>query len=1179
MSSAVPTLAIALAIVAVSIILGVYLAKKFRMPDYGWKIGLILFVTLASAWITVTRWPPKLGIDLSGGVILYYQVDPTKKADPNKTLGQQEMEQLIAAVSRRINPGGVKEVTIRTAGVEQIEVIIPEVDQEEANRIKGIIQRAGTLEFRILANRKDHPEIIEQAMGEKSRIVRNKSGRELGRWVPIQAGQEDSLNYPEIARRQVKIGGKDVTEILVVSDPQNVTGEYLTSTRPDIDPKTARPCVDFTFNAQGAERFGRLTSDNLPDKAQDFTRKLGIILDGELYSAPSIQSTIYDRGQITGSFTQKEVEDLVAVLNAGMLPAALTPEPISELYSGPTLGRDTIEKGTRSMLVSAVLVPLFMLWYYRFSGLVANVALFMNMLMLMAIMIAIQARFTLTGLAGLALTVGMAVDNNVLVYERLREELERGATLRMAIRNAFQRASATIIDSNLTTLLAATVLYYIGTDQVKGFAVTLWIGVALSMFTAVFVARVIFDVAEKQRWLTRLRMLRLIGRTNIDFMRLFPVTASISVVVILASLLVAYWRGVGLFDIDFTGGVSVQAVFHQPQDSGELRKQLQDLPDLAISDVQLAGDEPGTRFMLNTSEPDLDKVEQFLAQTFKKQLVTNAVEVKGVRLIEAPPESKTLSPGEKLPAEKPEPQGPAEKPAPDRLEAAKPQPEKAPDEKPAAKPVEEPKPEKPADLPKEQPKPEKPADQPREQPKPEKPADQAKESPQADKPADAPKEEMKPDEPADRPDKEETKSDKPADESDTKQEAKPEKPADAPKEEPKPQKPGNPPKEEPKSEKPAELPAKEDSKSEKPAVPDEREESRRDLPPRTMLAMADTESLPWMLAQASEAAPQGPTADGPAPKNAEKPLEKTPGAAPASSEGLKPAETKPAVFSFDGGTEARLHFAQTINHKSMTDFMTEALKAAGIPPETVAFEITNDQYVEGDTRSYADWTVRMRLPPEKGSAVLDNLQKQVQATPYFPASSVIGGAVAQNTRVQALVALVLSWALMIVYLWVRFQKVAFGVAAVVALVHDVAVMLGAVAVSYYIAVPWVENTLLINQFKINLPIVAAFLTIIGFSANDTIVIFDRIRELRGKDPNLTAKMVNDATNQTLSRTLLTSFTVLLVVAVLYFFGGPAIHGFAFALIAGVFTGTYSSVYVAAPVLLWLVGSKPTRAAE
>ena len=181
---------------------------------------------------------------------------------------------------------------------------------------------------------------------------------------------------------------------------------------------------------------------------------------------------------------------------------------------------------------------------------------------------------------------------------------------------------------------------------------------------------------------------------------------------------------------------------------------------------------------------------------------------------------------------------------------------------------------------------------------------------------------------------------------------------------------------------------------------------------------------------------------------------------------------------------------------------------------------------------------------------------------------------ATNTRYLAFYALVSSWVLIILYLWVRFQGVAFGLAAVIALIHDVLVMLGAIAFSYYLA-PFF-GWMYIDPFKINLPIIAAFLTIIGYSVNDTIVVFDRIREVRGKDPNLTAEMVNLSTNQTLSRTLLTSLTVFIVVVVLYFFAGQALRGFSFALIVGVLTGTYSSIYVAAPILLWLVGSHKTE---
>ncbi len=384
-----------------------------------------------------------------------------------------------------------------------------------------------------------------------------------------------------------------------------------------------------------------------------------------MYSAPALKTTIFDHGEITGSFTKEEVQELVNVLNAGSLPAALTKEPISKLYSGPTLGLDTIRKSTHAMVISSILVPLFMLWYYRFSGLVAIIALFLNMLMLFAVMLTIKAAFTLTGFAGLALTVGMAVDNNVLVYERLREELDRGATVRMAIRNAFHRAGATIIDCNLTHMIAATVLYMIGSDQVKGFAVTLWLGVATSMYTSVFVARVIFDIAEKRQWITKVKMLRLIGHTNIDFMGWFRYCLMGSVLITVMAIVVAIYRGQGLFDIDFTGGISVQALFDQPQDTASVRDKLMNkLPDVAVSDVRIEREAPGLRFEINTSESDMEKVKNVLSHEFGEKLARNAVTFTKPTLVEAgSPKPARSAAGQAGPRAEKEPVAP--RPAPE----------------------------------------------------------------------------------------------------------------------------------------------------------------------------------------------------------------------------------------------------------------------------------------------------------------------------------------------------------------------------------------------------------------------------------------------------------------------------------------------------------------------------------
>ncbi|MFZ5830037.1 MAG: protein translocase subunit SecD [Planctomycetota bacterium] len=927
----------ALAILIVPFVLGVALARQLRMRDYGWKIGVVLFALAFGAGVTYFGWPPKLGVDLSGGVILVYQVDPQQK-ETNKSV---DMDELISALSLRINPSGVREITIRAFGPEQVEIIIPNVSEDEARRIEQRISSIGTLEFRILANNRDHASLIERAekSGSADKLF-DAQGNLLAWWVPVREGEEQSFaTYGEIARREREVRGAKMTEILVVNDPYNVTGAYLDEASEGYDERGG-PAVLFTFNSNGAKLFSELTGKNLPED-QGFTRKLGIILDGFLYSAPAIQSTISNRGQITGSFTQEEVQDLVNVLNAGSLPAALTPEPISRLVVGPTLGRDTIRRSANAMIISSILVPLFMIWYYRFSGLVAIFALVINILVLVGLMITFQAAFTLSGLAGLALTVGMAVDNNVLVYERLREERERGATIRMAIRNAFHRAAATIVDANLTTLIVASVLYAIGTDQVKGFAVALWLGVAISMFTAIFVSRVVFDIWEKQRWLTQLKMLRVIGETHIDFMRLFVPAAAASVVVIVLGLSAVFARGSGLFDIDFTGGVSVQMVFREEQKTDTVRAAVEQpgpnqLPSVVVTDVRVGDEAAGRRFLINTSEESLVEVERKLTSIFGEKLDTNNLQVRN----EAP------------------------------------------------------------------------------------------------------------------------------------------------------------------------------------------------------IATTEADVQPTESAEATAG---------------------------------------DANDRFAGGTRAQLVFEQAVGYTTVDDLFQQALAAEKLPADTT-YDISNVAYRPGDSASYNDWELKTGLAPDVAKKVFGVMAAELRETPFFPQSSTIGVAVAGDTQRKAFYALAASWLGILAYLWIRFQGAAFGVAAVVALIHDVLIMVAAVAGSYFIArIPGVSSLLMIDPFKINLPMVAAFLTIIGYSVNDTIIVFDRIRETRGKLPTVTPKMVNDSVNQTLSRTLITSFTVLLVVVVLYIVGGEALRGFAFALIIGVISGTYSSVYVASPVLLFLISPRHANA--
>ena len=285
--------------------------------------------------------------------------------------------------------------------------------------------------------------------------------------------------------------GRTELYILCNLDRQEVTGKYLSRTYPTTDERL-QPAVGFQFNRQGARRFGQLTREHLPEEGDAFKYQLAILLDNLVMSAPSINSEIRDSGIIEGGgqgFKPKEVQHLINILQAGSLPASLDPTPAQEEKVGPTLGEDSIAKGWRAIWVSMLVVPIFMIIYYRFAGVVAVIALVANMILLIGSMAFMQATFSLPGLAGLALTIGMAVDANVLVFERMREEKERGASLAQQIRNGFNRAWVTIFDSHVTNLLAAIVLYAVGTEEVKGFALTMIIGMLWNLYTAVFMSR------------------------------------------------------------------------------------------------------------------------------------------------------------------------------------------------------------------------------------------------------------------------------------------------------------------------------------------------------------------------------------------------------------------------------------------------------------------------------------------------------------------------------------------------------------------------------------------------------------------------------------------------------------------------------------------------------------------
>ncbi|WP_282754808.1 protein translocase subunit SecD [Desulfuromonas thiophila] len=367
------------------------------------------------------------------------------------------VRQALETLRNRVDQFGVSEPLLQRQSDNRILIQLPGV--KDPQRAIDLLGKTARLEFKLVAEGID----VAQA----------------------QAGQLPAGNRLLYERRVDPRTGA-VTEIpLVVQERAVITGDLLSDAQVRIDTRFNEPYVAIDFNAVGAQRFDQITAANVG-------KRMAIVLDDTIYSAPTIRERIAGgSAQISGSFTEQEATDLAIVLRAGSLPAPV--QILENRTVGPSLGMDSIEQGLRSVLIGGLLVVALMLLYYRASGLVANLALVLNLVFILALLSLLKATLTLPGLAGIVLTVGMAVDANVLVFERIREELRHGKSPRLAIDAGYARAFVTIVDANITTLIAALVLFQFGTGPVKGFAVTLSIGILASMFTAIFVTRFIFD--------------------------------------------------------------------------------------------------------------------------------------------------------------------------------------------------------------------------------------------------------------------------------------------------------------------------------------------------------------------------------------------------------------------------------------------------------------------------------------------------------------------------------------------------------------------------------------------------------------------------------------------------------------------------------------------------------------
>jgi preprotein translocase subunit SecD len=385
---------------------------------------------------------------------------------------ERTLDQSLETIRNRIDSLGVSEPTIQERGQGEYEILVQLPGVDDPARVKEIMQTTALLEIKEV---KDGPfSSREQALSTMNGVL--PPGTELVESVEKPEGDTAASN---------------VNEWYLVVRPPAITGRDLRNARPGRD-ENNRPEVDFTLTADGARRFGDFTERNVGNR-------LAVVLDGKIQSVATIRSRIADSGRITGRFSQQRANDLSLVLRAGALPASM--HYLEERTVGPSLGADSIREGIIASIVGLAAVIIFMVIYYRMAGVNAIVALFLNLVLLLAALAYIRATLTLPGIAGVILTIGMAVDANVLVFERVREELRGGKTVVSSIEAGFSKAFLTIIDTHVTTIISAFFLFLFGTGPVKGFAVTLSIGLVANVFTAVFVSRVIFEyvLAHKPR--------------------------------------------------------------------------------------------------------------------------------------------------------------------------------------------------------------------------------------------------------------------------------------------------------------------------------------------------------------------------------------------------------------------------------------------------------------------------------------------------------------------------------------------------------------------------------------------------------------------------------------------------------------------------------------------------------
>jgi len=900
---------------------------------------------------------------------------------------------------------------------------------DDPKDLQRMLKGAGILEFRILPTI-GHAEVDTDEMSNYVELLKTKGPRYASDKKYVWCEIENIEEWKTQGSVSAQFGDKFY--VLASNKREEVMLHGLEKrewklerAEPSRD-RMGRRAIAFSLDERGGLLFSRVSGKNIG-------RPLCILLDGIAISAPTLESRIYRHGIITGTFIETEVNDMVNKLNAGSLPARLIEQPISLKTIGPSIGADNRDKGIKAGLMGFGLVVLCMVVYYRLAGFVASLALLMNLLLVLTAMVVLRATFTLPGIAGIILTIGMSVDANVLIFERIREEQQKGSSLRIAIRNGYQRAFRTILDANLTTFITATILYWVASEEIKGFAIVLMLGIISSMFTALFVTRTIFNLLLDYRIVKdRLSMALLIRNPNVNWMAIRGVYFTISVLLIVAGLYVFFTRDDvknNKYDIEFTGGTSVQInlkdkVSLSRADVAErMRKIGDDLknPALGAANVYSVG-KSGSSYEISTTETNKTSVTvRFSEGGHTVEEVAAAIKKAQVQF------------GGRL----------------------------------------------------------------------------------------------------------------------------------------------------------SNLLVSQKSDDLQSFVVTTSQVNKSLVRNILMSAFADTEiSEPQVDEIVNNSILSAFAGELEIQENLEPKV--------SSTEKItgELIETYPELTDFLGGIRISCEIKKTATGEEIdARFKDLRFKPDMRELNWYNYKLLDSELNPLEAGKATNSFVYVSTEPEAGFRELteDEWERFVEneTTKVLSAGSLetslprvtqIDPSVGAEAKTRALIAIVLSLFAIVAYIGFRFGSVRYGIAANVALIHDVCITLGAVTACTYLASTVIGERLLIGDFKISLAMIAAFLTIIGYSLNDTIVVFDRIRENRHK-AQLVPATVTNSINQTLSRTLLTSFTTFIVVLIMYIFGGQGLRGFTFAIGFGVIIGTYSSIAIAAPILLFGMGSKKQRSVK